>query len=279
VGGQEDRARVGHALQPAFGHREHADLVDRAEAVLDGAHQAEAAVRVALEIQHRVDDVLQHARPGQRAFLGDVADQHDAGAAGLGRAREVRGAFAHLRHRAGGGVSWSEYTVWIESITPPPVARSGERGEDALQLDLRQHAHLRAVQAEAARAQRDLRAAFLAGDVQHLAICADSASSACSSSVDLPMPGSPPISTTPPSTMPPPSTRSSSSCRWGCARHVGWPRCPPAWPPAGFGQRLEAVLCPAGAGSATDSISVFQAPQAGHLPSHFGLVPPHSVQV
>ena len=35
--------------------------------------------------------------------------------------------------------------------------------------------------------------------------------SACSSRVDLPMPGSPPISTTPPATRPPPSTRSNSS--------------------------------------------------------------------
>ena len=31
--------------------------------------------------------------------------------------------------------------------------------------------------------------------------------------------------------------------------------------------------------SATDSTRVFQAPQLGHLPSHFGDVPPHSVQV
>ena len=31
--------------------------------------------------------------------------------------------------------------------------------------------------------------------------------------------------------------------------------------------------------SATDSTSVFQASQCGHLPSHLGLVPPHSVQV
>jgi len=30
---------------------------------------------------------------------------------------------------------------------------------------------------------------------------------------------------------------------------------------------------------ATDSISVFQALQAGHLPSHLGDVPPHSLQV
>jgi hypothetical protein len=31
--------------------------------------------------------------------------------------------------------------------------------------------------------------------------------------------------------------------------------------------------------SAADSISVFQALQCGHLPSHLGLLPPHSVQV
>jgi hypothetical protein len=69
---------------------------------------------------------------------------------------------------------------------------------------------------------------------------------ACSSSVLLPMPGSPPISTTPPGTMPPPSTRSSSS--WpvgvritslasisasvvtGALRASAWKRCraPPA---------------------------------------------------
>jgi len=32
-------------------------------------------------------------------------------------------------------------------------------------------------------------------------------------------------------------------------------------------------------GSATDSTSVFQASQCGHLPSQRGLVPPHSLQV
>ena len=37
--------------------------------------------------------------------------------------------------------------------------------------------------------------------------------------------------------------------------------------------------CVAAAASARASSSVFQAPQCGHLPSHFGLVPPHSLQV
>ncbi len=56
---------------------------------------------VALEIQHRVHDMLQHARPGQRAFLGDVADQNDGDVLALGDARQLRGALAHLRHRTG----------------------------------------------------------------------------------------------------------------------------------------------------------------------------------
>jgi hypothetical protein len=104
-----------------------------------------------------------------------------------------------------------------------------------------------------------------------------SESSACSSRVDLPMPGSPPISTTPPSTMPPPSTRSSSS----------WPVGVRAMSTASMSPRVttSAVLASEAkrflAGvvlSGIDSISVFQALQLGHLPSHLGLVPPQSEQ-
>ena len=52
------------------------------------------------------------------------------------------------------------------------------------------------------------------------------AAASCSSSVDLPMPGSPPISSAEPGTMPPPVTRSSS------ARPVGMrgDSCPCPWP-------------------------------------------------
>ena len=65
-------------------------------------------------------------------------------------------------------------------------------------------------QPEPHRAPGDLRQRFLAGDVQAGQASAPSAPRACSSSVDLPMPGSPPTSTTAPSTRPPPSTRSNS---------------------------------------------------------------------
>jgi hypothetical protein len=108
-------------------------------------------------------------------------------------------------------------------------------------------------------------------------ICDDSVSAACSSSADLPMPGSPPISTTPASTMPPPNTRSNSgwpagvrstsaasisdSVATACVLAKNWQRC------------LAAPL-----GSAMVSSSVFHALQFGHLPSHLGLAPPQALQ-
>ena len=57
---------------------------------------------VTFKVQHRVHHVLQHARPGQRALFGDVSDQHDGRATGLGCAREVGGTLAHLGDRARG---------------------------------------------------------------------------------------------------------------------------------------------------------------------------------
>ena len=58
---------------------------------------------LALEIQHRIDHVLEHARAGDAAFLGDVADQEHRGAGFLGVAHQPRRALAHLADRAGRG--------------------------------------------------------------------------------------------------------------------------------------------------------------------------------
>ncbi|MNO69577.1 hypothetical protein D3C76_604330 [compost metagenome] len=100
----------------------------------------------------------------------------------------------------------------------------------------------------------------------------------CRRMVDLPMPGSPPISTTEPSTRPPPSTRSSSADaveKRGISSTLTSARvlmlaCCPAQPP-----RPEAGLVRL---STTVSTRVFQAPQSAHCPAHFGKVAPHSVQ-
>ena len=58
-------------------------------------------MRVAFEIKHGIDDVLEHPRSCERAFLGDVADEDHRGPRLLGKARQLRRALAHLRDRPG----------------------------------------------------------------------------------------------------------------------------------------------------------------------------------
>ena len=91
-------------MQAQRRHLEHADLVGRAVAVLDAAQDAEGVAGVALEIEHRVDHVLDDARAGDLAVLGDVADQHHGGAGFLGEARQRLRRGAHLGDRAGRAV-------------------------------------------------------------------------------------------------------------------------------------------------------------------------------
>ena len=70
--------------RPLVRHFEHADLVGRPEAVLHRAQDAEVMAAFALEIEHGVDHVLDDARAGDLALLGDMADQHDRRAGRLG---------------------------------------------------------------------------------------------------------------------------------------------------------------------------------------------------
>ena len=91
----------GTPTRPGAGHLEHAELVRRAEAVLDRAQDAVGVVAVALELEHAVDEVLEHARAGDRAVLRHVADEERRDAGLLGDAQEPRRRLAHLRDRAG----------------------------------------------------------------------------------------------------------------------------------------------------------------------------------
>ena len=104
-------------------------------------------------------------------------------------------------------------------------------------------------------------------------------SQTCSSSVLLPMPGSPPIRISPPSTMPPPSTRSSSLMPVPVRRVVssgisfrtmGTAPVPGRW----FAAILPAVFSDT---ASRLSSSVFHPPQPGHLPTHRGVWYPQAV--
>ena len=84
--GEDDRARVSGlrglpetartgfetSASPLPGHLEHADLIGRAKAVLDGAQNAELMAAFALEIKHSVDHMFDNTRPGDLAVLGDM---------------------------------------------------------------------------------------------------------------------------------------------------------------------------------------------------------------
>ncbi|MNN10635.1 hypothetical protein D3C81_1235650 [compost metagenome] len=99
---EEDRRRVRDLFKATVGHAEDAQFVDRAKAVLDRPQKAQAAIGLALEIEHGIDHVLQHPRPSQRALLGDVADQEDRRAALLGITHQQRRTLTYLGHATGG---------------------------------------------------------------------------------------------------------------------------------------------------------------------------------
>src|SRR5712671_7572457 len=99
----------------------------------------------------------------------------------------------------------------------------------------------------------------------------------CSSSVDLPMPGSPPTSTTDPGTMPPPSTKSNSR-RPVC--HRSNPAAPTADNRTGGlpdGMLLLRSTRPPVRPSGS-STSVFHAPHDSQRPPHLGWSAPQSAQ-
>ncbi len=93
------------------------------------------------------------------------------------------------------------------------------------------------------------------------------AAPSCSSSVDLPMPGSPPISRAEPGTMPPPVTRSSSASPVGMratCRRSGASVCNSTTRPLELRIRPEPGVA---AGASASSTIVFHSPQATHLPA------------
>ena len=92
----EELGRIRDRLESLLRHAKHADLVDAAEAILRRAQHAMIERALALEVQHRVDDVLERLRTGDAAALRDVPDDEHRGAALLGVAHQPRGAFAHL---------------------------------------------------------------------------------------------------------------------------------------------------------------------------------------
>ena len=92
----EQRRRVVHGDEAGLRHAEDADLVYAPEAILGRAQDAVIGDRLALEVEHRVDDVLERLGAGDPASLGDMTDDEHRGAGLLGEAHEPGGTLADL---------------------------------------------------------------------------------------------------------------------------------------------------------------------------------------
>ena len=74
----EHAGRVEHRRDPVLVHIEAADLVGGSVPVFDGAQHTNIGVFIALELAHHIDQMLQQAGPGDRAFLGYMPHQQGA---------------------------------------------------------------------------------------------------------------------------------------------------------------------------------------------------------
>ena len=97
---QHEGAGVGHGTQAVVADLEDADLAGGAEAVLDRGQHAEGVMAVAVEGQHRVDEMLDRPGPGEISVLRHVPHQEQRDATGLCHAGQALDAGAHLGQAA-----------------------------------------------------------------------------------------------------------------------------------------------------------------------------------
>ena len=215
---EEGAGRIGDLHQPGVVHLEDADLVGRAEAVLGRPQQAHRGVPLALEADHRVDQVLERLGPGDRAVLGDVPDEDDGDPVALGQVHQAQRRLAHLADAAGRAVELVDGRR-LDRIDDDE-RRSRSTGRPRRSDRRRARPGPGSALPRRRRAGRDASPAAGSGQAiprptRRARRCPRpwprlSPAAAWSSSVDLPIPGSPPSSTREPGTRPPPSTRSSS---------------------------------------------------------------------
>ena len=164
---EEECRRVLHRLQAGAGHLENGHLAGGAEAVLDRPDDAVVVVALPLEVEHGVDDVLQGLGAGDGALLGDVADEEDGRAGGLGLEQEAGGALADLADAAGGGLQRGGVGRLDGVHDHQAGPARGQLGLDLLHGGLGVDQQAVGPQAQPLAAELDLPVRLLARDVEH----------------------------------------------------------------------------------------------------------------
>ena len=168
AGAAEEEARgVGHLGDAVAGHLEASDLVGGAEAVLEGAHESERRLPIALELAHDVDEVLEQARPRDRAVFRDVADEEHGQLPVFRDPDERRRDLAHLARLAGQAVGQRTrhglHGVDDEQLWAHLVDLAEDRGE----IGLGGEVELTVECARAAGPESHLRHRLLGAHVEH----------------------------------------------------------------------------------------------------------------
>jgi hypothetical protein len=111
---------------------------------------------------------ISSTRPGDRALLRHVPDEDHDDVALLREPRELRRAFAHLRHAARRGRE-SFRVRGLDRVDHHDFGRfRRDRRDDRFELHLGQHRYRRIDETEPLRAERHLLDRFLARDVERL---------------------------------------------------------------------------------------------------------------
>ena len=149
-------------------HCKDADLVDRSEAILVGAEDAVLAAGFAFEIEHRVDQVFEQSRTGNRAVLGHVTDDEGRAPGAFGVFHQRLRAVADLGDAAGVGFGFGQ---------PHGLDRVDQKRRRPAPFELVEHGaqvrfridENRCVDLQTLRAQFHLGGGFFAADVDDFA--------------------------------------------------------------------------------------------------------------
>ena len=124
-------------------------------------------VAVALQVEHDIHDVLQHARPRNRAGLGHMPDDEDGHALRLGQVLQARGALANLADAARRGHQLFQVNRLDRVDDRRARLQFAQFLQDQVEVHLRQQVQVLGVDAQPVGAHLDLLRRLLARHIQH----------------------------------------------------------------------------------------------------------------
>ncbi len=165
--GQECLRRIRNLDHALLGHLKDPYLVSRSESILDAAQQAVGVKAIALQIEHGIDNVLQHTRARDRPSLGHVTNQEQRDPLRLCQSQEGRSTCFDLADAPGRGFQ----LIGRDSLDRVHDHHSRiqllNMSQNLVQRDFGHNIEGRLLQAEAVRAHLDLVHRFLARDIEH----------------------------------------------------------------------------------------------------------------